>query len=58
MGRRRGAFLDARPHLAEVVEELAAIERLSQREIISPFSLAQPPGVQPQGINAAKAVPA
>ena len=52
------AFVDARPHMTPVVEELAMIERLGERQVFSEFSLAQPPGVRPQDINTAGAVPA
>ncbi|MGY1778767.1 hypothetical protein [Geodermatophilus sp. SYSU D01036] len=50
-----GAFLDARPHVAPVVEELAQIERLSSREVLGPYSLAQPSGIAPSVLNAASA---
>lgn len=53
-----GAFLDARPHTAPVVEELAMIERLGTRQVFSPFSLPQPNGVAPEHINAASMSPA
>ena len=49
-----GAFLDARPQYADVVEELAQIERLGAREVFSPFSLPQPNGVLPVDINRAR----
>ncbi|MGY1830145.1 hypothetical protein ACI8AA_06895 [Geodermatophilus sp. SYSU D01180] len=50
-----GSFLDARPHVAPVVEELAQIERLTGREVLSPYSLAQPSGIAPSVLNAASA---
>jgi hypothetical protein len=47
------AYLDARPHLMPVAEELAEIEQLTERQIFSPFTLPEPYGVAPQYINAA-----
>ncbi len=48
-----GAFLDARPHMETVVDELAQIERLGQRQVFGPFSLGAPSGVHPSDLNAA-----
>ncbi len=47
-----GAFVEARPHLQNVVEELAQIERLSQPAVLGPFSLARPAGALPSDFNA------
>jgi len=44
-------YLDARPHLMPVVEELAEIENMSEHQIFSPFSLPHPHGVEPQYLN-------
>ncbi len=49
-----GMFIDARPETSPVVEELAAIERLSIRQVFSEFSLPQPHGVLPADINTAE----
>ncbi len=37
-----------------VVEELAQIERLGQRQVLGPFSLSTPAGVHPSDLNAAR----
>lgn len=48
------SFIEARPGVMPIVEELAQIERLSQRQVLSPFSLAQPTGALSSDINAAQ----
>lgn len=47
------AFLDSRPDLVPVAEELGQIERLTdgKRQIFSPFSIPAPYGVAPRFIN-------
>jgi hypothetical protein len=47
------AYIDARPHVASVVDELAQIERLTTRQILSPFSLTQLADVTSADVNAA-----
>lgn len=49
------AYLDARPDLEPVVEELAEIENLTERRVLSPFSVPQPHGVDTRFINEAAA---
>jgi hypothetical protein len=46
-----GAFVDARPGLEPVVEELAEIESLSKNQIISPYSVPAPHDVAQHYLN-------
>ena len=46
--------LGERPRLVAVVEELAEIETLTERQVFSPFSVPPPNGVAPQFINTAR----
>jgi hypothetical protein len=47
------AFLDARPSMMSIAEELAEIERMGQRQIFSPFSVTRPRDVPTHQINTA-----
>jgi hypothetical protein len=49
-------YLDSRPNLEPVVEELAEIETLTTRQVFSPFSVLQPNGVEREFINTAAGV--
>ncbi|GAA0986860.1 hypothetical protein ENKNEFLB_01945 [Nocardioides aquaticus] len=46
-------YLDARPRLLPVAEELGQIENMSKREVFSPFSLSKPAGLDPAALNVA-----
>ena len=46
-------YVDARPSLMPVVEELAEIEAMTERQVFSPFAIPRPYGVAEQYINTA-----
>jgi hypothetical protein len=50
-------YVDARPTMSSVVEELAQIERLSQPQVFSPFSVAKPRDVPTHVLNSTPAEP-
>lgn len=50
-------YLDSRPSLMPVVEELAEIETMTTGQIFSPFSVRQPNGVQQSDLRAAQGEP-
>jgi hypothetical protein len=50
-----GTFVDARPAVMPLVEELAQIERLTTRTVLGPFSLSAPHGIPQQLLNEAVA---
>ena len=45
------SYLDKRPNLEPVVEELAEIETMTKHQVFTPFSLTKPHGVEPSYFN-------
>ncbi len=46
-----GSFYDSRPHLSQVLQEQAELERLQQPEVLSPFSIMRPFEVTEHAMN-------